>query len=186
MLTPAFWIITLCLFTHQATQSAVFVHVIPYLIDLGIEPTLAASVVTVVTLTSMLGRYGFGWLSDLVNKKWLLFIIYILQPIGIFSLVRVHHVLHLIPFVLAYSTAYGGNTVVKAVITGDYFGRKNYGTIFGAIQGLSTFGSIAGPLIAGLVYDLKGSYSPAFTFFAIMMCFTALFVLLLKRPVLRR
>jgi sugar phosphate permease len=44
MLTRAFWIITICLFTHQVTQSAVFVHLIPYLIDVGIEPTLAASV----------------------------------------------------------------------------------------------------------------------------------------------
>ena len=42
------------------------------------------------------------------------------------------------------------------IITGDYFGRKNFGTICGIIQGISTFGSIAGPLIAGLVYDIKG------------------------------
>jgi MFS family permease len=182
MLTPAFWIITICLFTHQITQAAVFVHLIPYLIDVGIEPTLAAAVVTLVTLTSILGRYGFGWLSDLSNKKWLLFILYILQPIGIFSLVRVHHIMDIIPFVLVYSTAYGGNSVVKAAITGDYYGRKNFGTIYGVIQGISTFGGIAGPLIAGLVYDIKGSYHVAFTSFALMMCFTALLVLLLRRP----
>ena len=184
MRTPAFWIITICLFTHQITQSAVFVHLIPYLIDVGIEPTLAASVVTLVTVISTLGRYGFGWLSDLFNKKWLLFILYILQPIGIFSLVRVHHIMDIIPFVLLYSTAYGGNAVVKPAIIGDYFGRKNFGTVFGVVQGLSTFGGIAGPLFAGLVYDMKGSYHLAFTSFAIMMGFTSLLVLLLKRPIL--
>jgi len=129
MFTPAFWIIAICLFTHQVTQSAVFVHLIPYLTDVGIEPPLAASVVTLVTLTSIIGRYGFGWLSDLFNKKWLLFILFALQPIGIFSLVRVHNMIDIIPFLLAYSTAYGGNTVVKAVIIGDYYGHKNFGTI---------------------------------------------------------
>jgi MFS family permease len=149
MFTPAFWIIIICLFTHQVTQSAVFVHLVPFLIDIGIEPTSAASVVTFVTLTSMLGRYGFGCLSDLFNKKWLLFILYILQPIGIF---------------------------------GEYYGRKNFGTIYGFVQGFSTFGSIAGPLIAGLVYDIKGSYYLAFKSFALMMVFSALLVLLLKRP----
>ena len=182
MFTPAFWIITICLFTHQVTQAAVFVHLIPYLIDVGIEPTLAASVVTMVTLTSMLGRYGFGWLSDLFNKKWLLFILYILQPIGIFFLVRVHHIMDIIPFVLVYSTAYGGNMVVKAAIIGDYYGRKNFGTIYGVIEGISAVGGIAGPLIAGMVYDIKGSYYLAFTSFTIMMGFTALLVLLLRRP----
>jgi len=186
MFTPAFWIITICLFTHQVTQSAVFVHLIPYLIDVGIEPTLAASVVTLVTLTSMLGRYGFGWLSDLFNKKWLLFILFILQPIGIFSLVRVHHIMDIIPFVLVYSTAYGGTGVVKASIMGEYFGRKNFGTIFGVIQGLSTFGGVAGPIIAGLVYDIKGSYSLAFTSFAIILGFTSLLVLFLRPPILAK
>lgn len=182
MLTSAFWIITVSLFTHQVVQSAVFVHLIPYLIDVGIAPTLAAPVVTSITLTSMVGRYGFGWLSDLSNKKWLLFILYVLQPVGIFSLVRVHQITDIIPFVLIYSTAYGGNTVVKAAIIGDYYGRKNFGTIYGVVQGISSFGGIAGPLMAGLVYDTKGSYHLAFTIFAIMMGFTALLVLLLRRP----
>ena len=87
-----------------------------------------------------------------------------------------------IPFVLIYSTAYGGNGVVKVAIIGDYYGRKNFGSIFGAIQGLSTFGGVAGPIIAGLVYDIKGSYSLAFTSFAIIMGFTSLLVLFLKPP----
>ena len=186
LLTPAFWIITICLFSHQITQSAIFVHLIPYLIDVGIDSKSAASVITFVTLTSMVGRYGFGWLSDRFNKKWLLFTLYMLQPIGIISLIRVSHVVDIIPFVLVYSIAYGGNTVVKAVIIGDYYGRENYGSIYGIIYGISTFGSFIGPLIAGLVYDIKGSYYVAFTSFAVMMGLTALLVLLLKRPVLVR
>jgi MFS family permease len=184
MLTLSFWIITICLFTFQVTQSAVFVHLVPYLIDIGIKPTSAASVVTFISLTSMLGRYGFGWLSDLFNKKWLLVILFILQSIGIFSLVHIRHFIDIITFVLVYSVAYGGTTVVKATITGEYYGRKNFGTIYGVIQGVSTFGSIAGPLIAGLVYDIKGSYYLAFTSFSLMMAFTALLTLLLKRPIL--
>ena len=184
LFTPAFWILTICLFSHQITQSAIFVHLIPYLIDVGIDSKSAASVVTFVTLMSMVGRYGFGWLSDRFNKKWLLFTLYILQPIGILSIIRVSHILDIIPFVLVYSIAYGGNTVVKAVIIGDFYGRKNYGSIYGIIQGISTFGSFIGPLIAGLVYDIKGSYYWAFTSFALMMGLTALLVLLLKRPVL--
>jgi MFS family permease len=184
MFAPVFWILTICLFTHQITQSAVFVHLVPYLIDVGLEPELAALAVTLVSTASVIGRYGFGCLSDLFNKKWLLFTLYILQPIGIYFLVRVRHFMDIIPFVLVYSIAYGGNTVVKATITADYFGRKNFGTIYGFIQGLSTFGSFAGPLIAGLVYDIKGSYYLAFKSFALMMGLTALLVLLLKRPVL--
>ena len=122
----------------------------------------------------MVGRYGFGWLSDRFNKKWLLIILFIIQPIGIFSLIRVRFFMDVIPFVILYSIAYGGTAVVKAIIIGDYYGRKNYGTIYGVIQGLSTFGGIAGPLIAGLAYDINGNYHLAFISFAIIMVFTAL------------
>jgi MFS family permease len=182
MATSAFWILTVCLLTHQMTQAAIFVHLIPYVIDMGVDPTSAASVVSIVALTSIIGRYGSGWLSDRFNKKWLLIILFIIQPIGIFSLIRVRHFIDVIPFVLLYSTAYGGTAVVKAIIIGDYFGRKSYGTIYGASQGISTFGSIAGPLFAGLVYDINGNYHLAFTSFAIIMAFTALLISFLKVP----
>jgi MFS family permease len=184
MATSSFWILTVSFFLHQITQAAVFVHLIPYLIDLGINPTSAATVVSFVALTSMIGRYGFGWLSDRFNKKWLLIILLSMQPISLLLLMRVRFFTDIIPFVILYSIAYGGIMVGKAIITGDYFGRKNYGTIFGAIQGLSTFGSIAGPLIAGWVYDVNGSYDLAFISFAIMMVFTAFLTSFLKRPIL--
>lgn len=183
MADPAFWILTACFAMSQTTQSTVFVHLIPYLIDLGVNPTSAASVVTFLALASMGGRYGFGWLGDKFSKKWLLIILFILQPIAILTLIRVRVFMDLIPFVLLYSTAYGGTVVVKATITGDYYGRKNYGKIFGAIQGFSTLGGIAGPLIAGLVYDITGSYHLAFVSFAVLMIFTALLATFLKRPV---
>ncbi len=182
MATSAFWILTVCLFTHQLTHAAVFVHLIPYLIDLGIDPRSAASAVSFLALASTVSRYGCGWLSDRFNKKWLLIILFIIQPIAIFSLMRVRLFMDIIPFVLLYSIAYGGTTVVKAIIIGDYYGRKNYGTIFGVIQGLSTFGGIAGPLIVGLAYDINGSYHLAFLSPAIMMVFTALLISFLKVP----
>jgi len=180
--TSAFWILTACFFIHQIVQSTVFVHLIPYLIDLGIPATSSASVVTVIALASIASRYGFGWLGDRFNKKSLLLILFILQPIALFSLARASTLLDIIPFVVFYSIGYGGTVVVKATITGDYYGRQNFGTIFGAIQGISTFGGIAGPLAAGLVYDVYGSYHMAFVAFAVMMALTAILITSLKRP----
>jgi MFS family permease len=184
MATSTFWILTVCFIMHQLTQGALFVHLIPYLIDLGINPTSSASVVSIVVLTSIVSRYGFGWLGDRFDKKMLLILLSIIQPIAIFSLVRVHFFIDIIPFVLLFSISYGGTIVVKATITGDYFGRRNFGTIFGAIQGLTIFGGVAGPLIAGWVYDTKGSYHLAFISFAIMMILVVFLILFLKRPIL--
>lgn len=183
MATAAFWILTACFFMHQVTQAAVFVHLIPFLIDRGIDPTSAASVVSLIVLASSAGRYGFGWLGDRFDKKWLLFMLFIVQPVAIFSLVRVSVLTDVIPFVLLYSISYGGIIVVRATIMGDYYGRMHYGKIFGTMQGFSTLGGIAGPVVAGLIYDINGSFRLAFLLFAVMMGFTALLMSFMKRPV---
>lgn len=185
MLTPAFWLLTLCYFAFQMTMAALFVHLIPYLITVGIEARLAALAVTFVTLTSILGRMGFGWLGDLFSRKWLLIIVFLLQPAGIFALAQVRQVMHIIPFLLAYAPSYGGAVALRPAIIGEYYGRKNFGTIYGVIQGISTFGGIAGPIIMGLVYDIKGSYYLAFVFLALVNLFSALLLLFLRRPSLR-
>jgi AAHS family benzoate transporter-like MFS transporter len=135
-------------------------------------------------LISSAGRYGFGWLGDRFDKKSLLIVLFMMQPVAIFSLIRAHSWMSVIPFMLLYSVSYGGILVVRATITGDYYGREHYGKIFGTMQGFSAFGGIAGPVIAGFVYDINGSYQMAFLSFAVMMGFTALLISFLKHPAL--
>ena len=182
MATSAFWVLAACMFMHQMSQAAIFVHLIPYLIDKGIRPTSAAAVVTIVAAVSVVGRYGSGWLGDRVNKKYLLIVLFLLQPVAIFSLTRVQSLTDVVPFALLYSIAYGGITVVNAIVIGEYYGRKHYGTIYGTVQGLSTFGGIAGPLVAGWIYDIHGSYHLAFMIFVGMLVFATLLLLFLKVP----
>lgn len=181
-LTRAFWVLTVCLFCYQMSNAALFVHLVPSLIKIGIPSQTAAFVLTLVTLTSMVGRLGFGWLSDLFSKRWLLVILYCLQSIGIFSLLQVRQVIHIVPFVLAWAPAYGGLSIVKPAIVGEYYGRRNFGTIYGLIQGISIFGGIAGPVVAGIIYDTKGSYYVAFVFLALVSMSTAILASFLRPP----
>lgn len=183
-LTPSFWILTLCLLAFQMTMAAVYVHLINFLVTVGIETRLAAVAVTLLTLTSMSGRLGFGWLGDFVSKKRLLIIIFLLQGFGIFALAQVKQMWHIIPFLLAYAPGYGGALALKPAIVGEYYGRQNFGTIYGIIQGISTIGGITGPLIAGWVYDTNGNYFLAFMIFTAVNLAAALLLLFLRRPVL--
>ena len=77
----------------------------------------------------------------------------LLQGLGIFALAQVQQMWHIVPFLLAYAPGYGGLLALKPAIVGEYYGRKNFGTIYGVIQGISTAGGIAGPVFAGWVYD---------------------------------
>lgn len=182
LLTPAFWLLSLATTIFSMTMSALFVHIVPHLISAGIEARAASLAVVFITLCSVLGRAGFGWLSDTLNKKWLLISAFLLQGIGLFIFSQVHQILHLIPFVLTYAPSYGGGIVLRAAITGEYYGRKNFGTIYGTLVGMGTFGGIAGPVIAGLAYDSCGNFRLVFAIFALVSLFSALLLLPLKRP----
>lgn len=182
LLTPAFWLLSLASTTFYMTMSALFIHIVPHLISAGIEVRVASFTVMCITLCSVLGRGGFGWLSDMVSKKWLLISAFLLQGVGLFIFSQVHQVIHLVPFVLAYAPSYGGGIVLRATIVGEYYGRKNFGTIYGIIVGMGTFGGIAGPVIAGFAYDFYGNFRLIFAMFALVSLLSALLMLALKRP----
>lgn len=181
--TPAFWIFVVCFSIFQMTMSAMFVHLIPHLIKVGIEARLAALAVAFVTTVSVAGRLGFGWLADFVSKKWLLLICFFLQLAGIFVLMRVLEYVDIIPFLFAYGLSYGGIIVLRPSVVGAYYGRKNFGTIWGTMQGISIFGGLSGPVLVGLIYDLHQSYDLALIFLGSINMIPILSLLFLKRPV---
>ena len=88
----------------------------------------------------------------------------------------------LIPFLILFGVSYGGCIVLRASLVGEYFGRTNFGTIFGLILGINMVGSIIGPPLAGWVYDSWGSYQNIWFIFA-GLAGPALVALLAIKPV---
>jgi MFS family permease len=165
-------------------MGAMFVHLVPYIISAGIEPQLAAVAVTFVAVLSILGRIGFGVLSDRYSKRKLLIFNFALQLVAVFALSQVHQVISITSCLAIFALSYGGLIVLKPGVTGEYYGRKNFGTIFGMIQGISVIGGIIGPIIMGLAYDTKGNYTAALILIALFNLVPILLLLFLKRPTL--
>ena len=57
---------------------------------------------------------------------------------------------------------------------------RAHGAIFGLVLFSGTIGGAAGPILAGRVFDLTGSYAPAFTALAVLA--TLGLALVLKLP----
>jgi MFS family permease len=143
---------------------------------------LASLTVTFTTLCSVLGRAGFGWLSDTLNKKWLLVSTFVFQGIGLLAFSRVSQATHLILFLITYAPAYGGCVALRAPVVGAYYGRDRFGTIFGLLTGIAMIGGISGPVLAGFAYDAFGNYRWFFALFSLINFFTAFMLLFLKHP----
>jgi MFS family permease len=89
----------------------------------------------------------------------------------------------LVPFLIFFSIGYGGNNTLRASVIREFFGRSNFGTIHGLVIGIMMVGSIAGPPLAGYVFDNWGSYQPIWFVF-VGLAIVALFAVLTTPPVI--
>ena len=87
-----------------------------------------------------------------------------------------------IGFTLLHGLAWGWRGPQMAAIRADYFGRGSFGKILGVSNLLIIVGTIAGPLIAGLVYDQTGDYRLGFNILAAMAALGSVSFLLAKKP----
>jgi cyanate permease len=68
---------------------------------------------------------------------------------------------------------------------GNYFGPSSFPSILGAQLPISNTIAAASPFLVGIVYDVCGSYTPAFVSLAVVSVLTAV-LLLFTRPPSRR
>ena len=165
--TRTFWLLALTSGISNLATSGITVLVIPHLENVGVQPSTAALAITLITVVSVIGRLGGGWIGDHFDKRHILAIGLILQAIGTLVLARVTTTWMILPFILFYAPGYGTTIPVRPAIAAEAFGRASFGSIQGLLQGVMTFISVPGPLLGGLIFDITGSYSLGFLIFGV-------------------
>ena len=180
--TRSFWMLAVGLSVSFMAMSSVFVHIMPFLENIGISREKAGYVVTFTILLSVLGRIGLGWLSDHMDKRYVFCIALGLQSIGLLFFANIRTFWHIIFFLVTFSPGYGAPIPLRPAIQGEYFGRKQFGTIQGLLLSLSTVSSMIGPPFAGWICDVTGSYRLAFLILAAIPAVGILFFFLTPPP----
>jgi len=184
--TKAFWLLSFTFFFQHIATSAIMVHIVPYLESVKVSTAIAATAVSGMTLCSLIGRFGFGFLGDFANKRYLIAIALCLQTIGvfIFSYINMDRAWLVIPFLLLYAPGYGGPIPLRPALQADYFGTRNFGTIMGLMTLISMVGGLVSPVYAGWIFDTTGSYSLAWRVIALSVIPGIPLVLISKPPVM--
>lgn len=127
----------------------------------------------------------WGWALERVQPRLLYSIIMV-------CLAGTSLVLMFVPGALgAYSAALligvlsAGGLVAPTVVYGNFFGRAHLGAIRGIGETGVLIGQAAGPLFAGLMFDLRGSYVLVFAVYSVLAAFGMLLVLGARRPARR-
>ena len=166
--TRAFWHMAVAYTCHTLILSAIITHVMPYLSSIGVARSRSSLVATIIPLMSIGGRLGLGWLGDRTDKKRVLIAAFAMIGLGMlcFGYASAGGTWLLIPFLVLFGIGYGGSNALRPSLLREYFGRANFGTIFGLIIGINMMGGIIGPTLAGWSFDNWGSYHGIWFVFA--------------------
>ena len=156
--TKAFLLLNLVETIRIMIAAAVITHIMPYLSSLGLSRPTAGWVAAAIPLFSIIGRFGFGWLCDVFNKRYTMAITYGLMGLGMLAFCYAQERLLLFLFLILFSPGFGGSNVARASILSEYFKRDSFGKMLGIVMGSASMGGIIGPTLAGWVFDLSGSY----------------------------
>ena len=161
---------------------SVITHSMPYFSSVGIPRKIAGIVAAAIPLFSILGRIGFGWLGDLVDKRYMLAVALCLIDAGLAALCCVEYRGGIPIFILFFSSGFGGGMVVGRAIVREYFGRDSFGQLIGILMGSGAIGGIIGPTLAGWVFDTMGSYQLIWLLYMGSVGISIWLILRIKRP----
>lgn len=140
---------------------ALIVHQVPILTERGLSRETAAMLAAFAGFASLFGKLCTGYLFDRSRSGWIGFGSLCLPAIacGLLLLPSSSLVLIVCAMSMLGYTA-GAYLQLCTYLTTRYGGLLHFGKIFGVMASLLAFGTGAGPLIGGLIFDHSGSYAP--------------------------
>jgi MFS family permease len=157
------------------------VHIVPHATDLGLSPATAAGVLATIGGVSMVGRISMGTANDKIGGKRSLTICFIILLSGLCWLQIADKAWMLFLFAAVYGFSHGGFFTVMSPLVAELFGTGSHGLLFGLILFSGTIGGTVGPVLAGRMFDVVGSYQGVF-WVLIGLALTGLIMILMLGP----
>lgn len=136
------------------------VHLLPMLTGMGLDRPHAAALVSLAGVLAIVGRVVVGHIFDRIQHP-AVGAITVAIPIlpALFLLLLPPHPLVLTASAVVVGFAIGGEYDAVAYVSGRFFGLKAFGFLYGIVGSAMALGVGAGPVIAGHIYDVTGSYT---------------------------
>jgi len=180
------WVLFAILFCFGYCLHTIVAHIANYATDIEISAAVAASILAVVGGLSILGRVATGSITDRVGSKPPLVVNLILMSGALFWLVATGELWTLYLFAVIFGFAYGGLAAMESPIVAELFGLSSHGVIMGVSSFGFTVGGAVGPVVAGRIFDVFGSYQIAFLICAVVSISGIILAWLLRLPVVSK
>ena len=171
----SFW----CLFLFAGIASfchgGVEQHIPGYMVQLGLGTAFGATVISAQSAGSVMDKLVMGWLNDRIGVRRTTIVELIVIIVGLLGFIFTRNPALLILSAIAFGAQDSLMSVSLPLLIREIFGNKYYTRIHGWIRaGVGTLGTFSGVFV-GWVYDVTGTFEPAFAvlialFLVAMLC----------------
>lgn len=180
--TRSFWLLMVFTGIAFCIQAGISLHQAPFLVEQGISPTVAATIVSAFSLSAAFGSLLFGRLADRFPIRAILPFVGLQLALGALVMRGVETAGDGYLAAVVFGAGIGGLLTLPQIAFAIYFGRTHYGAIRGLSLPVQVIGQASGPLLAGVIHDQTGGYHTAMLVFAGLGLTAALTGLAAARP----
>lgn len=183
--SPAFYLLAFGSMCSIGAVGGVMQHLKLYLRDQAFTQEGAARILSLVLLSSLVGRVLMGWLADRFSRKRVMILIYMLVACAIPLLLMPAFPGRIYLFALIFGIGLGGDYMIIPLMAGDLFGVRALGRVMGIILVADGVAESAFPMLVGALYnEATKSYALGFSVLIVLALTGAVLIALLpgKRP----
>jgi MFS family permease len=153
-----FWLLYVVAFLICIGFFVPMVHLAPYAHDRGYSDAQGVTLVSLLGLGSLLGRFGVSGIADRLGHMRSL--VGLAAGLGTMFLLwwSAESYWALAVFAVLFGSLYGGYVALAPTLCMDLFGARNVTGIIGCLYTAAGFGTLIGPTVAGAAFDAYASY----------------------------
>ena len=167
--TAPFWIIFLGLFACGFSMNLLGTHGVPMLMDHGFDASSSAGGIGLIGLVAIFSTLGLGKLSDIVPRRYILAVIYLVRGLGFIGLVAVVHHWQLYAVAAIGGIVWAGSIAASSAILGDLYGIKLVGLLYGWAYLGHQIGAMISSWLGGWAFEQFGTHWIAFGAAAVLL-----------------
>jgi MFS family permease len=180
--TPAFWVFSISSAFYGLVASGIALFNEAILGELGFRAFTYYRSLVIIALTSLVGNFLGGWLSEKWSMKRLMSLAMALLAAALLALPQVRTEVHVAIYAAVMGIAGGFVIVIFFSFWSKTYGRYHLGRIQGAAQAMTVVASAIGPLVLAESVEYSGSYASAFYIMAGVIALLGLAVAIVPLP----
>jgi MFS family permease len=176
--TRKFWLLLAGVTCAGFSYPSFMTQLIPHMQSVGWGSSQSTLVLTVLAGMALASKIIWGLLSERLTARISFVIAISIMSSGVVLVTLAGSSVFVWPAIIYFGAGFGGIGPLMSLVVMETFGLRNFGSIQGVVaMVLATVPVLVGPILAGSLFDLTGSYETSFWIVSVIFAAGGLLVL---------